>query len=320
MTMKNTVTGICAAALMTIAIPAFAAGEAIGINAAVKGDVTVQSGEQAAKQAVIREEVFLGDSINSKKLSSLQVLLKDETTFTVGEDCELVIDKYVYNPNTNANSLTANVSKGMFRFMSGNISKSGPDAVSIDTPVASMGIRGTIVEGLVGAEAIEYARQFGIIDPNMVVDPNGATLFILRGPGRKSTAKNPKGEIKVTADGKTVTLRKSGMATFVPNKNSPPLAPFEIPSDIFEQFNVELRTQPSVDGPSYQPFPLDNFMEYDPPQAAPQPIEEEIVPYHPAESFDLPVGIDNVIGCTPNSPDYPSCLFGGGNGSFNGGP
>ncbi|PHS37637.1 MAG: hypothetical protein COA91_09715 [Robiginitomaculum sp.] len=285
----------------------FAVEGEIGINAAVKGDVTIRSGAQAAKQALIKAPIFLGDEVKSASLSSLQVLLKDETVFTVGPDCVLTIDKFVYDPNSNNNSLAASVSKGMFRFMSGNISKTSSQNVSINTPVASMGVRGTIVEGLVGREAVDYAVRAGLIQQGGNVDLEGATLFVLRGPGRRSKARNRKGEISVTSAGQTVTTNRSGYAIFVGNANSAPIGPFLLDVDIFEVFNERLRTRPTSNV-SFRPFEQVFFTPIDSGDTG--LVDDPIVTDDPGTIFDWPID-ENLVGddCTPaNSPDYPNCL------------
>ena len=305
-----------ALALCLTAQTAGAANEKVGINAAVKGNVTIQSGEQAALQAIVKDPVLLGDAINSTQDSSLQVLLEDQTVFTVGPNCELVIDKFVYDPDKQDNTMSASVAKGMFRFMSGNISKSGPDSVSIDTPVASMGVRGTMVEGLVGTEAIELARRAGVFAPGAKADLQGASLFVLRGPGRNSKSKNRRGEITVTSAGVTKTLRQSGMAIFVANKDSPPSEIFMISDSLFAAFNNRIRTLPTG-GASYKPFTLDPFMEWEPPRTGKRkPDDPRYV--DPLTDFDWPgdhTTQDPLVpapiippNCTPADPNYPACL------------
>jgi len=114
----------------------------VGRNSAVKGQVSIKSiTDEIERQAVVKEPVFLGDRVNSRIGASLQVLLKDNSTFTVGPQCDMVIDEFVYDPNKKTNSLSAKVKKGMFRFTSGNISKSNPDQINVTTPTATMGIR-----------------------------------------------------------------------------------------------------------------------------------------------------------------------------------
>jgi len=233
--------------------PLFAQSNSIGVNSAIKGDVTIQSLEQEAMQAVIKEPVLLGDLVNSGQISSLQVLLLDQTVFTVGPNSNLTIDEFVYDPNKKNNTLKASVQKGVFRFMSGNINKSNRSEVSVETPVASLGVRGTIVEGLVGEQAINIARGAGVLPVGAAADIDGATLFVLRGPGAKHTSKNRAGEIAVTSAGVTKTTGKSGMAIFVRDKNSIPSDPFELKLVDFQFFQSSLRTEPTKDE-SYEPF------------------------------------------------------------------
>lgn len=254
---------VLVASLLLVSPLASADDTVVGINAAVKGQVTIQSQGEGAKEAIVKDEISLGDSVNSAKVSSLQVLLKDQTVFTVGPECELTIDRFVYDPAQNNNSMQASVKKGMFRFMSGNISKSGPDAVSIDTPVASLGVRGTIVEGLVGQEAVDIARDLDIIPPGTVIDPDGATLFILRGPGGRQTGKNTKGQIRIRSNGGAVTVRRSGDAVFVASLDAKPIGPFALNAATFEVFSERLRTRPTS-GAGFRPFDVSL---YDLPQA-----------------------------------------------------
>ena len=297
-----------------LSMPAHAAGEKIGVNAAVKGDVTIQSPEQLAKQAVLKEPVSLGDKVTSNEVGSLQVMLLDQTTFTVGPECELIIDEYVYNPSSNSNSMKAKVSKGMFRFMSGNISKSGPDSVSVDTPVASMGVRGTMAEGLLGAGAIEIARDAGVLGASAPVDLQHASLFVLRGPGRKNTSGNRRGEIAVTSAGTTRLVRKAGWAVFVADASTPPSAPFPLSDAAFDTFSQNLRTIPAR-RTAYRPFDIEPGIlprrNFEQPDNTRRGDDEEFI--NPEADLDFPVEIIDDSGrpddfiCTPLNPNFPNC-------------
>ncbi len=238
----------------------------VGINAAVKGDVKIQSGDAEALQAQVSSPVLLGDGVVSQTESALQVLLNDETTFTVGPDCELVIDKFVYDPSkADGNQLKASVKKGMFRFMSGNISKGNSNGVVVDSPVASMGVRGTMVEGIVGRDAIRLAEASGIDVSGMDLDKDGATIFVLRGPGKKSRGSVRRGEIDVTSNGKTVNVTRSGWATFVGSDTMVPSDPFLMPDNVYELMSSRLRTKvasnaPESSNPVLNAFSLDDIV------------------------------------------------------------
>jgi hypothetical protein len=53
----------------------------------------------------------------------------------------MALTEFVYDPNGNSNSSLLSLTKGTFTFVAGKIAKSGD--MKIDTPVATMGIRGT---------------------------------------------------------------------------------------------------------------------------------------------------------------------------------
>ena len=258
----------------------------VGRNSAVKGEVKIKSiDEEISRQALVKEPVFLGDNVNSRVGSSLQVLLKDKSTFTVGPQCDMVIDKFVYDPNKNTNSLSAKVKKGMFRFTSGNVSKTNPDEIIVATPTATMGIRGTMVEVLVGPEAFLCSQHENILVPGVELDHAGATLVILRGPGDKHTTNNQKGEVIVSSGGKDVVLTQAGTGVLVSNAEEKPSEVFKVSEDLHNYFNRRLRTKPSRTG-NFRPFTIDEAW------FTPITIEDEhstiFTPLEAVEDMDWP--------------------------------
>ncbi len=214
-------------------IPALAGGalaagapQAVGIASAVLNDVSIESaGTRQFRHAVLRQRVALADQVQTGQRSQLQVLLLDRSVFTVGANARLTIDRYVYDP-ASGRSFSASVAKGAFRFMSGRPDRGGNS--SINTPVAAIGIRGTIVDGVVGAEAIAIANGERGIGQNRDSDPLTATLVVLRGPGQLTQGNAIPGEITVTAGGKTVTLDRPMLAAYVPRSGAAPIGPFTI--------------------------------------------------------------------------------------------
>ncbi len=204
-----------------------AAAQTVGVNAAVVNDVRMTTQANAAlHKAVVRERVSLGNDILTGKGSRLQVVLLDHTTFTVGANARIKVDRFVYDPNRQSSAVGLSVGRGAFRFMSGRPTHNAPGQSSIRTPVASIGIRGTIVDGVVGADAIAIARrQPGL--PPFTADPATATLILLRGPGATAAGETP-GGIDVTAGGTTVPLDEAGLAVFIPGPGKPPIGPFHL--------------------------------------------------------------------------------------------
>ncbi len=221
------------------------ANEKIGVSAAVKGDVYVRGAqEENQRRAIINEDVSLGDEVDSRKKSALQILLLDETVFTVGADCVLTIDEFVYDPSAGSGKMAASVAKGTFRYVTGLIGGNNPQDVSINTPTATIGIRGTIIETSVGPDAVEIARLAGLLGPDDEFDPEKATIIVLRGPGPNNNALNKDGSVDIEAGGKTQSLTMSATAVFIPYPGAEPTEPFLFTSEMDAFIGRWLRTRP----------------------------------------------------------------------------
>ena len=154
------------------------------------------------------------------------VLLLDKSVFTVGANARLTVDRYVYDPNRGSRSIGATVAKGAFRFMSGKPDRGGGS--QIRTPVATIGIRGTILEGVVGESAALIAAGESAVGRNVDSDPDTASLIVLRGPGRATQGGAVPGSITVDAGGRTVAVDRPLLAVFVPGPGRAPIGPFRI--------------------------------------------------------------------------------------------
>lgn len=201
------------AALLASAPLAAGAASQVGVNAAIRNAVQEKPAEGSYHPAVVRAAVSLGDAVVSGANSSLQILLLDRSVFTVGANARVGIDRFVYDPNRRASDVALSVAKGSFRFMSGP-SLSGQGRNAVNTPVASIGVRGTILEGAVGPDALAVlAGQPGV--PAFGGDPEGATLVVLRGPGLSAEGFDKTGAIDVTSNGVTVVLTQPGQAALL---------------------------------------------------------------------------------------------------------
>lgn len=217
--------------------------QAVGVNAAVRNKVViVGAGTKKARPAVVRERVILNDEVRTGGASQLQILLLDRTTFTVGANARVAVDRFVYNPATNSRSTGVSVAKGAFRFMSGrNLGRpSGP--ASVRTPVATIGVRGTIFEGVVGEEAIEIAEREAAVGKKVKAKKDEASLIVLRGPGPRTQGDTRPGAVDVTAGASTVTLDRPGLAVYAPRVGAPLIGPFQISVAGLQALQSLLRT------------------------------------------------------------------------------
>ena len=191
-----------------------AADGQIGVNAAIRNSVETKTATEASLHpAVVRAPVHIGDAVVSGANSALQVLLLDRSVFTLGSNARMTIDRFVYDPNRGASDVATSVARGSFRFMSGR-SLAGQGRSVVTTPVASIGVRGTIVEGVVGPDVLNVlSKQPGV--PAFSGDPAGATLVILSGPGQGSEGFDKPGAVDITSGGTTVALDHPGQAALI---------------------------------------------------------------------------------------------------------
>jgi hypothetical protein len=202
-------------------IGAAAAPTIVGSIAALRNQVSVRAAAAAQpRPAVLSQRVALGSQVQTGERSHMQLLLLDRSSFTVGQNARLTIDRFVYDPA--GGSFSATVAKGALRFMSGG--GHGRGGAQIRTPVATIGIRGTIVDTVVGEQAVEIAKYERALN-NVGGDPATASLIVLRGPGPRD--RRP-GAISVTAGGKTVDLDRPLLAVYVPRPGAAPIGPFTI--------------------------------------------------------------------------------------------
>ena len=125
----------------------------IGTVEKLAGTVTLTRTDGTTVQASKGTAVFSGDIIKTDASANIGIKFVDDTSFSLGESGRMVIDEMIYDPSNNSSSSSSfSVVKGVFSFVSGQVAKSGDDAMVVKTPVASIGIRGTTVAGKAAAE------------------------------------------------------------------------------------------------------------------------------------------------------------------------
>ncbi len=108
-----------------------------------------------------RMQLQLGDIITTGQNGRVQIIFSDETRIAVSANSHLVIDDVLFDNTNRASRFAVSAVTGAFRFISGN---SAPDAYSINTPVATLGIRGTIFDFAVTAgRGVDLATFDGLV-------------------------------------------------------------------------------------------------------------------------------------------------------------
>jgi FecR protein len=137
--------GLCLSIGLAAAVgPAQA--EKVGVAAAVNPDAFSSLSQTPNQQLNIGKSIFFNERINTTNSGLVQVLLVDGSTFTVGPNSNLVIDKFVYDPRKKTGELVATFSKGTMRFIGGKLSKN-EGGVTVNTPSGALAIRGGMFQG-----------------------------------------------------------------------------------------------------------------------------------------------------------------------------
>lgn len=198
-----------------IAVPACAQMPAlakIGAAGGVKGIVRAfDPGEKKAVGRILTSgaPLYLNEKIETGPDGSLQVMLIDETVFTIGKNSSMVLDDFVYDPKSHSGKVSATVTNGVFRFVTGQIGHKTPSDMKVKFPVGTMGIRGTIVAGEVSANH---------------------TTAVLLGPGANTNVPGERvGAFNLSNNGVKVDVVKAGYGTHIDGEFGAPTPPAAIP-------------------------------------------------------------------------------------------
>lgn len=128
------------------------AAQDVGVSAAVNQSARGIRPGAAIRTIVLGDNVVYNERIETDRIGLLQILLADGTTFTVGPNSALSIDRFVYDPAAGTAEVTASLTKGVFRFIGGKTSKT-QGGVQLNTPVGTIGIRGAMVDMSIGRQS-----------------------------------------------------------------------------------------------------------------------------------------------------------------------
>ncbi len=176
-----------------------------GVAAAVKGEVKATT--PPSKDAHLLksgDQVFMGDKIETGADGQLQILLLDQTVFTLGPSSGITVDEFVFDPSNDDGKVKASMMKGIFRVVSGKVAHKKPENMTVDLPAGAIGFRGTNVAGIIDGQK---------------------SLIVLLGPvgvGRIYVTNVVNGEVI------GVDIDEAGNATIVDGPNSTPVPVFQV--------------------------------------------------------------------------------------------
>ena len=186
----------------------------VGVVGAISGTVKTETRELKAG-----DQIYLNETIYAGPGSGTQILLLDQSTFTVGEDSEVVMDTFVFDPETNDGKIVASVKQGSLKVISGLISKKNPDSLTVEVPEGTLGSRGTEFQTIVS---------------------KGKTDTLLIGPGKNNTLGMRPGAVLVGNKlGSTLLNNPYSMASMTKGKK--PGQAKKITKNQLKKFNKKMK-------------------------------------------------------------------------------
>ena len=147
--------------------------------------------------AEIDSDIFSFDDVRTGN-GRLAIQFIDDSVVKLTEHSKLVIDEYIFDPDPSKSKMALNMASGTARFISGAFGKIDKQNITINTPTATIGIRGT--------------------DFTTTVDELGRSLIILL-PDENGDSS---GEITVTTAAGVEILNEAFQATMVSAWEQPP--------------------------------------------------------------------------------------------------
>jgi len=201
----------CAAGFAAMLGGASAADQHIG---AANRVVHLVTGALAATEppVVLRAgiDVFANEIVKTGENSAALLVFQDQTELSIGADSEIVLDRFVFDPDPAKSAVAVSILTGVARFSTGVLPES---AYTIRTPTATMSVRGTTLIISVEKEKPEKGRRRG----GSCADP----LV------RKTEVDVTSGAVAITAQNETVLI-DTGQSSTV-ECGSPPSSPFSSP-------------------------------------------------------------------------------------------
>ncbi|MEO5376033.1 MAG: FecR domain-containing protein, partial [Alphaproteobacteria bacterium] len=203
-------------------------GQAVAVRASGER-VTLHTGDPIHK----------GDVIETGDGGAVGLAFADETSFSLGEKGRVVLEEMTFDPTAQTGSANFMIMKGAFSFVSGMIARSHPDGMTIHTPTASLGIRGTAGGGVVSAP--------GDLLPDGSVSKGGETVAsLIREVGGT-------GELIVSSGGVTQVLNQANQAAVVA-PGQPPVSTVMSPVEMARSFGSALTANPRATSELPQTF------------------------------------------------------------------
>lgn len=134
--------GLVPTALIVLCVATAAGAAEIGQIKISRGQVSVER-EGRVLPAPVSTRLQPADIVKTGTDGSVGITMDDDSLLSAGPNSTLSLDRYAFDPATNRGRFDASLNKGTLAVISGRIAKESPDAMTVRTPTAVLGVRGT---------------------------------------------------------------------------------------------------------------------------------------------------------------------------------
>jgi len=127
---------------LAVFVAASASAADIGQIKVSNGEVTVErKGE--LRPGAVGTRLESSDVVRTGAAGSVGITMADNSLLSAGPNSILSLDRFDFDPTSNQGRFDAQLQKGSLAVISGRIAKQSPEAMTVRTPSAILGVRGT---------------------------------------------------------------------------------------------------------------------------------------------------------------------------------
>jgi hypothetical protein len=168
----------------------------VGQAAVIKNQVHRVTGS-ATSQISVGDSVLRDEVVRTGADSAARLVMADSTNLSLGPNASITLDRTVFNDEHSYREIAIRLATGAFRFVTGHSAKS---AYKITTSLATIGVRGTIIDVLKQQGKMTVVLQEGI-----------STICTFGGQC-----------VELTEPGQTAIITSSGGKILIQKTNTPP--------------------------------------------------------------------------------------------------
>jgi hypothetical protein len=184
----------------------------VGQAAVIKNQVHRVTGS-ATSQISVGDSVLRDEVVRTGLDSAARLVMADSTNLSLGPNASITLDRTVFNDEHSYREIAIRLATGAFRFVTGHSAKS---AYKITTPLATIGVRGTILDVL-----SQRVLANGQVTPPTLGLPSNKIIVVLQ-EGASTICTFGGQCVELTERGQTAIITSSGGKVTIQKTNTPP--------------------------------------------------------------------------------------------------